>query len=110
MALYRCLSGGGTKTATGTFSTSTSTQTTMNIGFKPKQLTVLVFEGNTKRAIHSYNADVSTSNYSVAGNATYLGTANLNTTTSGRIYSINDNGFTMNKSSYVGTCYYFAIG
>lgn len=110
MALYRCLSGGGTKTATGTYTASTTAQTTIDLGFKPKQLTITAFEGSSLKGIYSYDENVSTTTQAVAGSTSYLGQGNLGTTSAGRIYSINSNGFTVNKSNAARTCHYFAIG
>ena len=108
MALYRCLSGGGTKTATGTFTWSSSNQVSVNIGFKPKYLCVR----NSATVMIIYNQDLSTTSYQFSNNSQYSTSVNFGTTTAGRLYSISDSGFTVNK--FTGTSgstgYYFAIG
>lgn len=91
----------------GTFTNSTSAQTTVNCGFKPKYLAVTF---SSPSLSWTYDERQSTTQFFISGSATYLQKVNLSTTNTNRLYSINNDGFTLNKMSTAGTGYYFAIG
>lgn len=108
MALYRCMSGGGTKTAVGTATLSTTGTTEINIGFKPKYLAENHGAQMASTASgNNYDERVSTTQ---ATNGTTL--YNLGGTSNGSIRAITDTGFIMNKvgSANYTFCRYFAIG
>lgn len=107
MAYYRA-SGGSEKAASGSVTLSTSSTTTVSIGFKPKKLTVR--QGTNTVGI--YDEEYSTTKYFRANTGAYLGAIDLGTTSANRLYSINDDGFTYNKSNSSSNVdlYYFAVG
>lgn len=108
MAFYRC-NGGGEKVAIGSFSWSTSGSTTIDLGFKPKYLCVR--DNTSSPAANIYNSDISTTSFIYAGGGTYTTTKNLPSTVARQLYSINDTGFTINRTATSGAVgYYFAIG
>lgn len=98
------------KVAQGTFEASTSAQTTINIGFKPKFLVIQQGASSTSGVL-IYDENVSTTASRFAGSGTNLGSVNLGVTTNNRLYSINDDGFTVNKVGSANVhCLYLAIG
>lgn len=88
---------------------STSTTTKITLGFKPSYVALC---GATRNApISVYNKDVSTTSY-FSSSSSYAASYNLPSSEVGRFYTIDDDGFTVNKASASTTTalYYFAIG
>lgn len=112
MALYRT-GGSSQKVAVGTFTTSTSSKTTVNIGFKPKYLCVRLYSTSNTSPYTDYIYDerYSTTAYHLTGTSTTLTNKPLGESNNYRLYSINDDGFTVNAvaSGYTRAAY-FAIG
>lgn len=106
---------GGTKCKQGTF-TPEANQFHVNVGFKPKYLAISCFRTNNYAGTsYMYNEDVSSTKYiySSSDSGGTLSTQDLGTSTTYRLYSIDDDGFTMNAfttSSWRGNAYYIAIG
>lgn len=116
MPLYEVVRNGNStlKFAKGTFTTGSSA-VSVNIGFKPKYLAVIVNKsnGSSLGVSYIYNEDVSTGTYIHAATDVYAVVRNLNTSTNYNLKSIDDNGFTVNpypSSSWMGPATYFAIG
>lgn len=112
MAYYRA-SGGSEKVASGSATITNSSTTTVNIGFKPKKLVVnQVSSSQTLFVLCVYDEDFSTSKFTRSGGSVYLGWNDLGTSNTNRLYSINNDGFTYNKTnnSTYATLNYFAIG
>jgi len=106
MALFRC--GGGAKCASGTFVASSSQMTSINCGFKPKYLTIVNTTAvNTRNIV--YDERQSTTKYAMSTASNKLTAYNLNDNSAYRLYSIDDNGFTVTKWNN-NNCAYFAIG
>ena len=95
----------GGKYAHGSFSTSTSAKTKITLGFKPKTVALMVVNN-----LHYYDETISTTQYKFATPSTNLTNLNLGNTTAGRLTSIDDDGFSVNKTSSVLACYYHAVG
>lgn len=95
------------KTASGTF--NGSAQLTIGTGFKPQYIAVIGRLNNSGAALNIYDTRLSTTQCLYTGASTSLQYYNLGGTSSHHIYSINNDGFTINKgSNYTGA--YFAIG
>lgn len=116
MPLYEVVRSGNStlKFAKGTF-TPASSAVSVNIGFKPKYLAVIVNKsnGSSLGVAYIYNEDVSTGTYIHAATDVYAVVRNLNTTTNYNLKSIDNDGFTVNpyvNSSWIGPATYFAIG
>lgn len=100
----------GAKTSYGTFTLNTS-RTTVDIGFKPKYLTVMA--GSGPSAISTYNADISETQARYSGSSTSTTTYTMASSTDNyRLKEVLDTGFTVNgrASSVTSTAYYYAIG
>lgn len=100
----------GPRTASGTFELNTSA-TTVDIGFKPKYLTVIA--GSGPSAISTYNADISETQARYSGSSTSTTTYTMASSTDNyRLKEVLDTGFTVNgrASSVTSTAYYYAIG
>ena len=96
---------GSGKYAHGTFTTSTSATTKVTLGFKPKSLAIRISAN-----MQFYDESVSTTSFKFATNNVYLTNTNLGNTTTGRLQSVDNDGFTVNKSGGVVTGYYSAVG
>lgn len=97
------------KTASGTFNSSSTNQTTVNIGFKPQYIAVIGRLNNSGAALNIYDTRLSTTKCLYTGASTSLQYYNLGGKSDHHIYSINNDGFTINKGgNYTGA--YFAIG
>lgn len=93
------------RTASGSVALSTSTSTKVTTGFRPKY--VMAYSSSNPSQGLCYNEDVSTTQFrcfNSTGNANY----NLGGSTNNFLYSINDDGFTINKASSARTYYWFA--
>lgn len=103
--------GGYGASASGEYEVSTTEQTTIDIGFKPKYLAIQAAPGGTTSVMMIYNEDFSTTTYKYATSSSYAQNRNLNTDTTGsRLYSINENGFTVCPTTTVIAFSYFAVG
>lgn len=104
--------GGTAQVAVGTFSFSTTNRTTINLGFKPKQLFIRATDSTQKAyTMNMYDERYSTTKRMAGGTSSYLNWANLAPTTTSNLYSIDDNGFTVNAGNSSATIgYYFAVG
>lgn len=100
---------GNVKVKTGTFYGGKNGRVNVNIGFKPKFLAILT-SNTSSSAMIIYNEELSTTQFHYAGASTYASMKNLGTSSNYFLYSINDDGFTMNKYSTASDSYYFAIG
>ena len=99
------VSSGSANYAHGTFTTSTSTTTKVTLGFKPKSLAVMIVNN-----MNLYDENISTTQFKVSTPTVYLTNATLGNTTSGRLSTVDNDGFTVNKTSSAFTCYYHAVG
>lgn len=94
----------------GTLTYSTSSQTHINCGFKPKYLIITKdLSASASSAMMIYSEDYSTSKFRIAGGSSYSADQNLGASANGLIYSIDNDGFTVNKVSSVYTMQYIAI-
>lgn len=107
---FRSGNGGGQKVANGTFSTQTSGSYSINIGFKPKYLAIQAAAGSSATDIQIYDEDYSTTLFIYATSSAYSQDKTFGSSTTGVLYSIDNNGFTMNKSGSVVSLEYMAIG
>lgn len=97
--------------ANGTYETSTTENITIDIGFKPKFLAIQAAPGGTTAVMMIYSEEFSSATYKYATSGAYAQDRNLNTDTAGaRLYSINENGFTICPATSVIAFSYFAIG
>ena len=96
----------------GTFNPSTSTTTTINCGFQPKYIAVLLLKSDKSTGgMCIYNADVTTSYQYYASSASSVSRVSLPSASSYQINSITSTGFIFNKTSTTfPNAYYFAIG
>ena len=102
---------GGGKVAVGNFNYSSSSKVSINIGFKPKYLCIRAAANETSvGTAYIYDERFSTTNMLRTSTGAYLQSAALGGSTDGRLYSINSDGFTMNKVSTSLLGSYFAIG
>lgn len=99
------VSGGSANYAHGTFTSSASTTTKVTLGFKPKSLAVMIVNN-----MNFYDESVSTTQFKFSTPTVYLTSVNLGNTTSGRLSTVDNDGFTVNKTSSAFTCYYHAVG
>lgn len=99
------VSTGSGKYAHGTFTSSASTTTKVTLGFKPKTLSLMMLNN-----MHYYDETISTTQYKFATPTVSMTNINLGNTTAGRLANIDNDGFTVNKSSSAITCYYHAVG
>ena len=93
------------KTASGIQVMSTTGQTKITCGFKPNY--IMAYATNTTSLGLFYNKDISTTKsraLNSGGNADY----NLGTSTASVLYSVDNDGFTVNKASSARTYYWFA--
>lgn len=97
-----------TKSAYGSYTSSTSDKSIINLGFKPKYLTIVGTHSGGQMII--YDESISDTSFRFAGTSTYAQSRNLGTNTNYNLYSIDDAGFTVNKTSSVYTYNYFAVG
>lgn len=103
--------GGYGASASGTYETSPDENTTIDIGFKPKFLAIQAAPGGAATGMMIYSEEFSTTTYKLASSSAYAQDRNLNTDTSGgRLYSINENGFTVCLAASGAAFSYFAIG
>lgn len=103
--------GGYGASASGEYEVSTTENISIDIGFKPKYLAIQAASGGTTTVIMIYNEDFSTATYKYASGSAYAANRNLNTDTTGaRLYSINENGFTVCPATSVVAFSYFAVG
>ncbi len=93
------------RTASGTVALSTSTSTKVTTGFRPKY--IMAYSSSTASQGFCYNADISTTQFRFF-NSSGNGNASLGSSTGNYLYSINDDGFTINKASSARTYYWFA--
>ena len=103
---YRCgmyNAAAATSLASGTFTSSNVDSTTINLGFKPKYLCIMLSASATSNTLKIYNEDMQTTKF--LANTTWT---NLGGTGNANIYSINDNGFTVNKDSSARAWTWFA--
>ena len=100
------------KVKIGTFNPSTSTTTTINCGFQPKYIAVLLLKSDKSTGgMCIYNADVTTSYQYYASSASSVSRVSLPSASSYQINSITSTGFIFNKTSTAfPNAYYFAIG
>lgn len=117
MASLPMVASGGGKVASGTFKLSTSAQTTLDLGFEPIFFCAYYrpSQNNNVRVEFLYDKDYSTTNFLYVdySGPVVLGGRNFGTSTNTQIYSINNNGVTMNKGDSTTSAYdwhYFAIG
>lgn len=104
MAMYECKVN---KVVRGTYTTSTSAKVKVTLGFKPKYIGIL---SSTSSIIIIYDERVSTSQFMRATSSYYSAFQNLGNTSTGRLYSVDDDGFTINAHSSVQNFNYVAIG
>ena len=108
----------GPKCKTGTFTGNPSSTTTVNLGFKPKYLTIYYEkdDGNTVPGLDIYIED---ENFGSNYNAFHVGDSGTRQryavgsyTASNSIAAITNNGFVYNKAydSHYVTMHYYAIG
>lgn len=120
MAYIRSGNGGGSteQTATGTFTLpNTNTTLKVTLGFKPKYLAVLGWNGGNSSDCWVYNEEFGTTSYPAyyrSSGTTGGATENLPNTNTNRLNSIDNDGFTV-KGTTTSTYYnltfrYFAIG
>lgn len=103
--------GGYGASASGTYETSTTENITIDIGFKPKFLAIQAAPGAATMVMMIYSEDFSADTYKYATGGAYAQNRNLNTDTAGaRLYSINENGFTVCPATTVVAFSYFALG
>lgn len=102
--------GGGDKVANGTWTQSTTDRTKITLGFKPKYVAIQASAGSSSTNMIVYNADISTTSFKYATANVYATDSNLGTSTNGVLYSIDNDGFTMNKSGSAIVLDYMAIG
>lgn len=107
---YGISGGASAKYAKGTFSTQTGSAYSINLGFKPKYLAISRSAGSTASGMNIYNEDYSTTVFRYATGSIYATDVALGGSASGRLKSINSDGFTMNTSASVTNMDYFAIG
>ena len=103
---YRCgmyNAAAATSLASGTFMSSNVDSTSISLGFKPKKLCVQLAASSTSTDHRIYDEDIRSTGF-LAGTSW----KNLGTTTNNYIYSINDDGFTVNKDSSVRKWSYYA--
>ena len=82
-------------------------QIKITLGFKPKAFSMF----NNRGHIYIYDDAVSTTQYQFAGTNAYVSTQNLGQTTTNQIYSIDNDGVTLNKTSAsTNVLYYSAVG
>lgn len=108
--LLRSGGGGGEKVANGTWKQSTTSRTKITLGFKPKYLAIQASAGSSASNMIVYNIDVSPTSFKFASQGTYATDLNFNSSTTGVLYSIDNDGFTMNKSDSAIALEYMAIG
>lgn len=104
--LYASLGLGKCKAGTATASSSVNTKVTL--GFKPKYLCVLNASALNARNI-VYDETISTTNFAMSTSSSNCAITALGTTSSYRLYSIDNDGFTLTKWNN-NTIHYFAIG
>lgn len=98
-------SAGSGEYAHGTFTTSASTTTKITLGFKPKTLSLMIANN-----LNYYDESISTTQFKLATPSTNMTNVNLGNTTAGRLATIDNDGFTANKTSSAVNCYYHAVG
>lgn len=96
------------KSTSGSYTSSTSDKSVINLGFRPRYLCIVGTHSGGQMII--YDERISTTAFRFAGTSAYAQSRNLGTNTNYNLYSIDDTGFTVNKTSTVYTYNYFAIG
>lgn len=102
---YRCGMKNSELLISGQFTASTSSQTTVVLGFKPKYLCIMLVATSTSTTHKIYNQNMYTDKF--LANTTWTA---LGGTGTANIYSINDDGFTVNKDSSARAWQWFAVG
>ena len=101
------------KVATGNGTASSTENYKIELGFKPKYIAFLV-SGSTSSwsagTVNIYNADISTTQFFKGTSSTALSLVDIGNAPTGSIVSIDNDGFTMAKSSNIYPYKYFAIG
>ena len=102
-----------TKVASGCVTLSTSGMTKVVTGFKPKYLALTqgrtnTVSGNTLMMV--YNENYSTTKFKFSSASVYSSDVSLGGSTGNRLYSIDNDGFTITKSGDGRAEDYFAIG
>ena len=106
MAYIPAISGG--KCKIGSFTWASSGTTKVTCGFKPKQLTIINTTSLTTRNI-CYDERQSTTKFVMSTSGSNLTSYNIGDTSTWRIKSIDDDGFTMTTGNN-NAMIYFAIG
>lgn len=102
---YRCGMKNSELLISGQFTSSTTTATTIVLGFKPKYLCIMLAASATSNTLKIYNENMQTTKF--LANTTWTA---LGGTGTANIYSINDDGFTVNKDSSARAWQWFAVG
>lgn len=101
--------GSGSSEPQGVYVTGASiTQAKQTLGFKPKYLLAAWKYSAGYTRVFVYDETVSTTSFKIMYNGTTLSDHNLGTNDGGMIYSIDDDGFTIDSywSSCSQMCYY----
>lgn len=84
-----------------------SNQIKITLGFKPKAFSMFNNDGH----LYIYDDAISTTQYRASGASAYATTVNLGTSNTSRIYSIDNDGVTLNKTTAsTNVLYYSAVG
>lgn len=84
-----------------------SNQIKITLGFKPKAFSMF----NDRGHIYIYDDAISTTQYRFAGTSVYASTKNLGGSDTNQIYSIDNDGVTLNKTTAsTNVLYYSAVG
>ena len=99
----------------GTFTPSSSRFSVTGVGFKPKYLAIYTArtDETLMGCMYIYNEDFSTTKYIYSSGDATGALRNIGETGNYRLYSIDNDGFTINgysTASWRGTGYYFALG
>ena len=79
----------------------------VTLGFKPKAFSMF----NDRGYIYIYDDAISTTQYRFAGTSVYASTKNLGNSETNQIYSIDNDGVTLNKTTAsTNVLYYSAVG
>ena len=116
MAYYRTQTqaGSGEKVSVGTLTNTSSSvaNVSVNIGFKPKRLTVWYYSGSTRVSL-VYDEDYSTTTHMrgtyTSSNSAFTPNQAINSSVGNALAAINNDGFTV-RSSGSRTWHYYAIG
>lgn len=117
MAFYRTSigGGGGQQVKIGTFTPQSSRFSVTGVGFKPKYLAIYTARTTPTNPgiLYIYNQDFSQTQFAFGAGDSNAVLGNLGTNSNYRLYSIDNDGFTINgyyTASWRGTGYYFAVG